>query len=424
MKYKVYNCNSYNIHTIKTDKFKTCHLELLFRKKIDKKDLTNYSLLVNLLGNSCKKYPTKRELSLHLDELYKAFYYSIVGRVGNVILTSIMFDFISPKYINEDSYFEDAINFPFNALLEPNVINDEFDKNQFDLKKKSLELEIRSIEENGLRYSLFKALEKMDKNSVSGFRSCGTVEELEKITPASLYQTYKELFKKNKCDIFLIGDLDMEKAVSIIKKAFNYRIINNEKLDFSINNKVRKKEQFCVEKGPFLQSNLVFIYNMQDLSKREKDIVLQVYNYILGSGGLKSKLYEEIREKNSFCYSIDSFTKKHDNLLFIYTSLDNKNIKKSIKMIKDIVNNMGKNLITQEDLENSKRNLEISLKASSDVPSSIINNYIFKVFNNEPDIEEKRELLKTVTMDEVKNLAKKMKINTIYVLEGRDNEKD
>ena len=28
MEYKKYNCNSYNIHTIKTDKFKTVRMEI------------------------------------------------------------------------------------------------------------------------------------------------------------------------------------------------------------------------------------------------------------------------------------------------------------------------------------------------------------------------------------------------------------
>ena len=298
MKYKSYNCNSYNIHTIKTDKFKTCHLEIVFYKEVEKKELSSYNLLGDILSWSCSKYPTRKEMSLHLEELYKAVYYCSVAKLGNVLTTNFVYDFIDPTYINEKNYFENVISFPFEALLNPNVKNDEFDNNQFDFYKKRLGIEIRSIEENGTRLSLYNALQKMDKNSITAYRTTGTVEDLEKVTPSSLYNTYKELFKNNKCDIFLIGNLDMDKAVDIIKKVFNYKIINNQKIEFSVNNKIRKKEQIISENGPFLQSNLVMIYNMVDLTKKEKDIILQVYNYILGSGGLKSKLYSEIREKN------------------------------------------------------------------------------------------------------------------------------
>ena len=36
MIYKTYNNKTYNIYTIKTDKFKTCHMEIVFRNNINK----------------------------------------------------------------------------------------------------------------------------------------------------------------------------------------------------------------------------------------------------------------------------------------------------------------------------------------------------------------------------------------------------
>ena len=35
MIYKVYKNNTYNIYTVKTDKFKTCHMEIVFRNNIE-----------------------------------------------------------------------------------------------------------------------------------------------------------------------------------------------------------------------------------------------------------------------------------------------------------------------------------------------------------------------------------------------------
>ena len=36
MTYKTYNCNTFNVYTLKTDRFKTCHMEIMFSKKINK----------------------------------------------------------------------------------------------------------------------------------------------------------------------------------------------------------------------------------------------------------------------------------------------------------------------------------------------------------------------------------------------------
>lgn len=36
MKYKEYKCNSYNVYTVKTNRFKTSHIELIFRGEVKK----------------------------------------------------------------------------------------------------------------------------------------------------------------------------------------------------------------------------------------------------------------------------------------------------------------------------------------------------------------------------------------------------
>ena len=64
MEYKIYNCDNYNIHTIKTDKFKTCSMEIMYSKKLDKDKITDINMIVDVLAASNKKYKTKREVSI------------------------------------------------------------------------------------------------------------------------------------------------------------------------------------------------------------------------------------------------------------------------------------------------------------------------------------------------------------------------
>ena len=62
MNYKTYKCNSFNVHTIKTNKFKTAHMEIIFRKKIVKEELTTYSLLADTLSLGNIDYPKRKDL--------------------------------------------------------------------------------------------------------------------------------------------------------------------------------------------------------------------------------------------------------------------------------------------------------------------------------------------------------------------------
>ena len=77
MIYKVYKCNSFNVHTIKTDKFKTTHMEINFRKNIVKEELGAYSLLMDMLSETSKDYPKRQDLIVRFEELYKTSVYGI-----------------------------------------------------------------------------------------------------------------------------------------------------------------------------------------------------------------------------------------------------------------------------------------------------------------------------------------------------------
>ena len=51
---------------------------------------------------------------------------------------------------------------------------------------------------------------------------------------------------------------------------------------------------------------------------------------------------------------------------------------------------------------------------------SIINNYVFHVFDNLPMPEERVEMFKNIKKEDVINVAKKVKLNTVFTLEGRN----
>ena len=62
MKYTSYNMNAYNLHIIKTDKFKTITVSVSFRRKVKKEEITIRNLLKELLINSSYNYPTEKSL--------------------------------------------------------------------------------------------------------------------------------------------------------------------------------------------------------------------------------------------------------------------------------------------------------------------------------------------------------------------------
>lgn len=420
MKYKTYNCNSFDVHTIKTDKFKTSHVEVIFRDIANKEEMGAYSFLADMLSQSSKTYPRKKDLITRFEELYKIIVYATTLRVGNVLDFHVSLDFINPNYINDKSYVEEVIKTLFDIIENPNVTNDEFDLKTFNIVKERLKREINSLKENPMKQSIKEAFKAMNTNTPTSYELLGTLESLEKITPSSLYKTYRNLRKNFKVDIFLIGNLEMDDTVSLIKKYFKNRYIIENKLDLMVDNKEIKKPVVKSITSDNVQANLVMIFNLKNLTEIEKNITFNVFNYLYGNGGLTSKLYQSIREKNSLCYQISSMYLKYDKLLLVHISLEQANVKKAALLVKKELKNMQAGNFTEEELKDAINNMIISLDMAQDNTVSIINNYVFHVFDNLPMPEERIEMFKNIKKEDVINVAKKVKLNTIFTLEGRN----
>lgn len=419
MKYKTYNCNSFNIYTIKTDRFKTSHLEVIFKNVLKKEEIGTYSFLADMLSEGCKKYPRKKDLITRFEELYKIVIYASTMRVGNVIDLHVSLDFINPEYIEDEGYIEDVIKTLFEVTLNPNVCNDEFDLKTFNIVKERLRREINSLKENPVKQSIKEAIKTMDSNSPTSYEILGTIEELENITPAKLYNAYKSLRKNFKVDVFLIGNLDMDNVASLIKKYFKNRYIVSDNFEVMVDNKETKKVKVKAMKSDNIQTNLVMLFNLKNLSELEKNITLNCFNYLYGSGGLTSKLYKSIREENSLCYAINSMYLKYDKLLMVQISLDNCNVKKAISLVKKELKNMQNGNFSEEEVRDAINNMVISLDMSLDNNIAILNNYVFNIYDKLPSIEERKEYFKKLTKEDIVNVSKKVKLNTIFTLEGR-----
>lgn len=419
MKYKTYNCNSFNIYTIKTDRFKTSHLEVIFKNVLKKEEIGTYSFLADMLSEGCKKYPRKKDLITRFEELYKIVIYASTMRVGNVIDLHVSLDFINPEYIEDEGYIKDVIKTLFEVINNPNVCNDEFDLKTFNIVKERLRREINSLKENPVKQSIKEAIKTMDSNSPTSYEILGTIEELENITPAKLYNAYKSLRKNFKVDVFLIGNLDMDNVASLIKKYFKNRYIVSDNFEVMVDNKETKKVKEKTMKSDNIQTNLVMLFNLKNLSELEKNITLNCFNYLYGSGGLTSKLYKSIREENSLCYAINSMYLKYDKLLMVQISLDNCNVKKAISLVKKELKSMQNGNFSEEEVRDAINNMVISLDMSLDNNIAILNNYVFNIYDKLPSIEERKEYFKKLTKEYIVNVSKKVKLNTIFTLEGR-----
>lgn len=424
MEYKTYEYPSFNLYTVKTNRFKTVQMEIIFRDEVKKDEMLAKTFLADIMTDCSQNYKSRKEVVKKLEELYQASFYGVTNKVGSLMMTSFVLSFLNPKYVSDDNYLDEVLYLPFDMILNPFITAQEFDIKNFNIVKNRLNDEILSVNEDINRVALKKAIGNLEDNSPSSYSVLGTIEELEEITPKKLAEQYQKLLNTNACDIFVVGDIDMERFANIIFKYFKRGVISTKEYPMQVKNASVKRIKKIKEESNFLETNLVNIYNVEALSDKERITTLHFYNYLLGGGGLNTKLYQLLREQNSLCYGIRSMYLKYDGLLVIQTSIAKENVSKARKLIEQAFREMKDGLFSEEELEAAKENFIFSLNLSMDNPAGILNNYVFNIFDNLPLIEERIKMIKDVTKEEIVKVASKIKPNITFLLEGSGDNGD
>lgn len=420
MKTKEIDLKYAKLHLIKTKDFRSINIKVLLKDEIRKEDITKRNFLAEYLILTTKKYKTRQELSLKIQELYSLFLSAYNTRIGNYLITKFNLSMLDPKY-TESCMLNDSIDLLSEVIFNPNQKNGKFDSNSFNIVKRGILNEIKTLKENPKDYANIKMFENMDKNAPYSYNGYGYLEDLEKIDEKNLYEYYKDFIKTASVDIYVIGNFDEKEMIRIIKEKLNFKTLKKEKKDIYVKNNINK-EKTIIEKDNFNQSKLAIGCKLKDLTDFERKYVINMYNMILG-GGFNSKFMQEIREKNSLAYYINSSVLKADNILLIQSGISANNFKKVISSIKKIMKEMEHGNIKESELENSKTEYLSLLDEINDSIDSILENKIATSLLNLDEFSVRKEKMKEVTIKDISNLAKKVHIDTIYLLEdGGNNE--
>lgn len=416
MKYEQINMGSYNLHIINTNKFKTITIEVNFRRKLNPKEITIRNLLKAVLLNTNNNFKSELELIRETENLYDLKLLSSNMRIGNYSNLSFKIRFLNELY-TEESMNEYSINFLMDILFNPHIENNAFNQEIVNKCKKKLEKSLQKLKDNKLKYTLFKLLETT-KDKPYSYNSYGTVEDLEKINAKNLYEYYQSVLKDDLVDIFIVGNVDSNKIKKIIKETFKVKTFKKVKNDILVSElPPRKRIKKIKEEDNANQSQLTALCALNGLNDFERKYTLLVYNELLG-GSSNSLLFNNVREKNSYAYYVNSNAKAYDNILMIYSGIEIGNSENVLKLIKKTLEDVKKGKFTQTLLDNSKETIIASIKASLDNPSGIINTYYARTLVNSENFEKRIEEIKKITKEDIIALARKVSINTVYLLEG------
>ena len=404
-------------HEIETNKFKTNLFAIFLTVPLKKETVTKNALLAATLRRGTMEFPTQEQISKELEEMYGASFDCGIEKSGDYHTFKFYLETINDEYLpQKEELSQKCLELLLSIVFNPYIENEAFKEEYLQGEKENLKQIIEGKIDNKGTYALDKSIEAMYKGEPYGLYKYGYVEDLEEITAKDLYKYYLEVIEKCKIDIFASGE-NIEKLYEKVKENKNI-----QKLKERTPEKVEEKEkkevkipQIINESMDVTQCKLIIGL---DVFSKEKDVdyITMVYNGILGVGA-NSKLFQNVREKASLAYTCGSNFVKRKHIILIRAGIEIKNYEKAVNIINEQLQDIQKGNFTQEELENTKNLIYATINNIEEEQDTEIS-YYFGQELAEKNIttEEYKEKIKKVTKQDVIEVAKTIKTNTIYFL--------
>ncbi len=416
MDYIDYDMNGFDLHVIKTDRFKTISYNINIRFD-DEKDTERYmGLLSRLLIQTSKKYDSLRDINVACASIYDPSYNIRVLSSGSKDILTLTASFANEKY-TEAGMNEANFKFLTSFIFEPKIIDNGFDREVFEIQKEKLLEYYRTMKDRPQDYAGGRLSEEMKCKKYDVMSLDDLIKSIESLTAKDLYSFYKKIMDEGKLDIFVCGDVEPLEIRDIFSKLIKFKG-TKEKIEHLVKQtSYNKKERIIIEPSNNVQSNLAIGCKLMDLTDFERNYVFVLYSWILG-GGMNSLLTQTVREKNSLCYYIYAVRQNLFETMKIYAGINGSDFDKTYSLVKEEMNNMEKGNFSSELFEGVKEIYYNSLIKIEDSQSEIVGNYTSELFTHNDKIDVRKKQMEKVTKEDVMNLAKKVHIDTVYLLKG------
>ena len=414
--------NGINLNLIKTDKFKTNLLSVFLTVPLNENIITRNALIPAILRRGSNNLKTQEEISKTLEEMYGASFDCGVDKIGDNQVLKFYLETINNSYVeNEENILKEAINILLDLVFNPLVNNNKFDETYVESEKNNLKQIIEGRKNAKATYALERCIEEMYKNLPSALYKYGKIEDLKNINAENLYEQYKKLINECKIDIFISGDITEEVKNEVIE---NKNIVSLEErnpnyIESNKENRIKqeKQEEIVSESMDVTQGKLILGLDMLKEQEDDKYTAL-IYNAILG-GTPNSKMFQNVREKNSLAYTASSSYIRQKGNIFVKCGIEIDNYEKALKIIKEQIEDMKKGKFTEEDIKQAKVNIVSTIKFIPEEQDTELLYYFSQELSGyQMNSEEYINKVNSITKGQIVELANRIQINTIYFLKN------
>ncbi len=398
-------------------KFKTARVSFKYSLPIQTETCADLIVLNELMAMSCEKYPTVKLLNRKLSELYDAKVITNLSQKGKLIIFEVAFNYISNKYL-PTNLDDEIIRLMNDILTKPNLTNQEY----LDTIKQKRILEIEAIYDEKMQYAIKKMKETLDEKQEVLIDVNSTVEAIQLVSLESVNEIYQKLMSEANLTVTINSENSAE-LMQQISQGISFQVKTNN-YDYLHTFEKRDSAVFIEETQNLTQSKLVV--GSQLAIEPNDFIAFQVFNGIYG-GFPFSRLFSNIREKQSLAYTVYSAFDAALNVMIIIAGIDNGDASQSgeamlsniMAALKHECDDIASGNVLAEEIDKSKKMLINSVKTSLDSQAATqLVHYSYGLRNETFSLTEFEKKVNAITIDDVVRMAKCVQFDVTYLLRG------
>ena len=403
--------------SVKTDKFKTCRVNISLAMPLDK-NASARAILPFMFSRRCAKYPDYTSLNRVLDELYGAAVSAGVLKRGEAQVISFSMSAIDDRFaLDGDKVALECTKLLADMIFDPLTEGESFPEDIIEQEKRLLVEAIENEQNDKRRYAMLRCEQLMFADEAYGINRFGSVEDVKALTPDAVYAAWRDVLQKATVQITMVSSMDPQPIVDLIREKFSEIERHPVEIKTLFVSGLPKPE-YISESMPLKQGKLVMGFRTGMRSEDDMMPAMKVAVDIFG-GGTYSKLFSVVREKMSLCYYCSAALFNSKGIVMVQSGIEDANEEKAKNEIINQLRLTAEGEFTDEDFSSSIKSLTDSILGNSDTPEEITAWYASQILRNElkaPETYAKE--IGNVDRAEVVRAAKTIMLDTIFMLKS------
>lgn len=408
---------------IQTDQFCTATFSMRILRELQQEDAAKNALMMNVLNRGCRSFPNMEALQAELDSAYGATLEPNLWQYGETVAVGFDAAFPDDAMLPETGNLERVIRLIASLVLDPVTRGGLLLPDYVSEERKQLQQRILSAKNDKRSYALQRARRLLCPDEAYGVYPLGTVEEAGKITHLALTRYYQAALAESQIRLFYCGSMSPEAVFRMAQRAFCTLSAKTER-PMPHSDPATKAGEFrqLTEYMNVEQGRLVLCFRILGMLTRNDQPALAVLNALFG-GGPASRLFREVREKQSLCYYIGSGIDRFKQVMTVNAGISFEKREQAEREILRQLSALAEGNFSPEELETARRCAAADFRIMSDDGLSLSSFWLGQeLMSSDANPKQLAALSTEVKREEIQELAARIRPELSYFLRAEEAE--